>query len=339
MNDTVLLTGISGLLGGHVALRLLEAGYRVRGSVRDPARATSVREMLGRHGADTTRLEFVTLDLLADTGWTEAMAGVRYLQHVASPLVIPMPRDRQALIRPAVEGTRRAVAAALAAGVERIVLTSSTAAMIYGHGPGRPSPLGPDDWSRLDSALNPYAESKTRAERLAWELAGSRPERLAVLNPGVILGPLLDDDPGTSSLLVRRLIDGSVPVLTPAPVALADVRDVAELHVRAMTDPAAAGRRLPVAAETLDIREVAAILRAAYPHHPVPRLAVPRWLARLYANFDPQLRGALEDAGERRIDATAARTLLGRPFRTGAEAVLATAASLVSAGLGGEKRG
>ena len=133
MPDRVLLTGISGFLGGHVALQLLEAGYAVRGSVRDLKRADKVRQTLERAGADTSRLEFVALDLMSDKGWAEAMDGVRYVQHVASPFVTSMPADKMDLIRPAVEGTTRALEAAFAAKVERIVLTSSMAAVMYGH--------------------------------------------------------------------------------------------------------------------------------------------------------------------------------------------------------------
>ena len=133
MPDRVLLTGISGFLGGHVALQLLEAGYAVRGSVRDLKRADKVRQTLARAGADTSRLEFVALDLMSDKGWAEAMDGVRYVQHVASPFVTSMPADKMDLIRPAVEGTTRALEAAFAAEVERIVLTSSMAAVMYGH--------------------------------------------------------------------------------------------------------------------------------------------------------------------------------------------------------------
>jgi nucleoside-diphosphate-sugar epimerase len=151
MSDQVLLTGISGFLGGHVALALLEAGYTVRGSLRNPAKADQVRATLSKAGADLTRLDFVTLDLLNDQGWAEAAQGCRYLLHTASPFVLQMPKDKMELIRPAVEGTERALKAGLKAGVERIVVTSSMAAIAYGHDQPRTTPYTAADWSNPDS--------------------------------------------------------------------------------------------------------------------------------------------------------------------------------------------
>ncbi|MDP3899425.1 MAG: NAD-dependent epimerase/dehydratase family protein, partial [Mesorhizobium sp.] len=177
MTDRVLLTGISGFLGGHVALALLDAGFAVRGSVRGLPKADKVRATLSRAGADVERLEFVALDLLDDAGWAEAARGCRYLLHTASPFVIAMPRDRDELIRPAVDGTRRAVGAALAEGVERIVLTSSIAAIVYGHEPSH-RPFTDQDWSELGKPyITAYVESKTRAEQAAWALVDAASRR------------------------------------------------------------------------------------------------------------------------------------------------------------------
>ncbi|RYF88076.1 MAG: NAD-dependent epimerase/dehydratase family protein, partial [Caulobacteraceae bacterium] len=209
--DRVLLTGISGFLGGHVALQLLDAGYAVRGSVRSLGKADKVRATMARAGADVSRLEFVALDLLSDDGWAEAARDCRYLQHTASPFVLDIPADKMELIRPAVEGTERALHAALAAGVERIVLTSSTAAIAYGHDRSRTAPFTAADWTNLQGDhVPPYQESKTRAERRAWAImdAAGRHDDLVTINPGGILGPLLDEDPGTSAALVSRLLDG-----------------------------------------------------------------------------------------------------------------------------------
>jgi nucleoside-diphosphate-sugar epimerase len=349
MPDLVLLTGVSGFLGGHVALALLRAGYRVRGSVRDLHKADKVTATLSRHGADVTQLEVVALDLLRDDGWAAAMAGVRYLQHTASPFVRQMPRDKDELIRPAVEGTERALETALAAGVERIVLTSSMAAIMYGHDPARVEAFTDADWTDLGGRpFNAYVESKTRAERRAWELvdAAGRHDCLAVINPAGILGPLLDDDPGTSAAMVSTLLTGGVPAAPRIAFNIVDVRHVADLHVAALARPEAGGHRFPAGLGPVSIIEVARMLAPAFTDRArrFPRFEMPDWLARLAAFAVPDLRDNLAELGViKRIEVTAAEKLLGRALIPPSQAALATARTLIANGvvppMAAEKRG
>lgn len=339
MADLVVVTGISGFLGGHVGLELLKRGYRVRGSVRDLGRAEKVKATLARAGGDVSRLELVGLDLNADAGWGEALRGARYLQHTASPFVSRMPRDRADLIRPAVEGTRRALTAALQNSVERVVVTSSMAASAYGHDTSRTQAFGPADWTNLEGrGVNAYVESKTRAEREAWMIMdrAGRHDDLVVINPNYILGPLLDEDPGTSAALIARLMDGSMPVTARFYFPMVDVRDVAEAHVRAMTTAEAGGHRFPMGSRPMAFLEVANYLRGAMPEFAarLPRREAPDWLVKLLAFVHPDLRGNAGEVGViRSTDASDAERLLGHPMIAPEVSILATARDLVAHGI------
>ncbi|HET6452194.1 MAG TPA: aldehyde reductase, partial [Spirochaetia bacterium] len=284
--ERVLVTGGSGFIGGHCILQLLAAGHEVRTTVRSLRREPEVRATLRAAGAGRLEaLSFVEADLLSDAGWKEAMAGCRYVLHVASPFPPGVPRHEDEVIVPAREGALRVLRAAREAGVSRVVMTSSFAAIGYGH-QKTDRPFTEEDWTDPDGRdASAYVKSKTLAERAAWDLLqreGGALE-LAVVNPVGVLGPVLGPDYSTSILLVQRLMDGAVPGCPRLHFGVVDVRDVADLHLRAMTSPAARGQRfLAVAGDFLEMKEMAAILKARLgaAASRVPTRVLPDWLVR-----------------------------------------------------------
>ncbi len=335
MKKMVLLTGISGFLGGHVALQLLEKGYRVRGSVRDIRKSGKVRQTLQNHGAEVDALEFIALDLLSDTGWAEAVKGVDFLVHTASPFVTSMPKDAMELITPAVEGTRRALEAALDADVSRMIVTSSAVAIMHGHKKPRSAPLNEQDWTDENSpGLNAYVQSKTMAEKKAWEIMEKvgRRKDLATINPSLILGPLLDDDPGTSGALVLRLLKGTIPAAPRFNLSIIDVRDVAAAHIAAMENPQAGGKRFAMAAGNMWIMQIANGIKRDFPRFAskMPKFTMPDWAIRIYALFDRDIRDSLNELGiVHKIDASRARQLLATDFISAEQAITATVQSML----------
>jgi nucleoside-diphosphate-sugar epimerase len=345
---TVLVTGGSGFIGSHCIVQLLAAGHRVRTSVRSRGREGVVRAMLQQGGAEPgERLPFVEADLERDAGWPQAVAGCDYVLHVASPFPPDLPKHEDELIVPAREGALRVLRAARDAGVRRVVLTSSFAAVGYGH-PPQPAPFDETSWTDLDGAgVLPYIKSKTLAERAAWDFIAREGGalELAVVNPVGVFGPVLGPDYSTSILLVQRLMDGAMPGCPQLCFGVVDVRDVADLHLRAMTDPAAAGERfLAVAGDFLWIREIATTLRERLgaSARQVPTRQLPNWLVRLAALRDPAIRQILPELGVHKNASSAkARRVLGWAPRSPQDAVVATADSLLRLGLlkGGAKAG
>ncbi len=262
----VLVTGGSGFIGSHCILQLLAAGHQVRTTVRSLGREADVRAMLKVGGAEPgNRLSFFEADLGKDAGWKEAADGCEYVLHVASPFPASLPKDENELIRPAVEGTLRVLRAARDAETRRVVMTSSFAAIGYGQRPQK-APFNERNWTNLKArGLLPYVKSKTIAENEAWNFMGR--ERggleLAVVNPVGVFGPVLGPDYSTSILLVQRLMDGAVPGCPKLYFGVVDVRDVADLHLRAMTNPAAKGDRfLAVAGDFMSVLDIAKVLKS-----------------------------------------------------------------------------
>src|ERR1700692_4948361 len=264
--STVLVTGGSGFIGSHCILQLLAAGHQVRATVRSLSREPDVRAMLKQGGAEVgARLSFFAADLESDQGWPPAVAGCDYVLHVASPFPANVPKHEDELIVPAREGSLRVLLAARDAGVRRVVLTSSFAAIGYGQEP-RDTPFDETNWTdpNGDDVL-PYVKSKTLAERAAWDFIANEGGglELSVVNPVAVFGPVLGPDYSTSILLMQRMMDGALPGCPQLYFGIVDVRDVADLHIRAMTNPAAKGERcLSVAGDFLSVLDMANCLKS-----------------------------------------------------------------------------
>jgi nucleoside-diphosphate-sugar epimerase len=338
--ELVLVTGGSGFIGSRCILQLLSGGYRVRTTVRSLEREAEVRALLKVGGAEPGKtLSFAATDLTSDAGWPQAVAGCDFVLHVASPFPASVPKQEDELIVPAREGALRVLRAARDAGVKRVVLTSSFAAIGYGHQP-RSEPFTEKDWTDLSGGgVQPYPKSKTLAERAAWDFIAREGGKLelSVVSPVGVFGPVLGPDISTSIIIVQRLMDGSLPGYPRLSFGVVDVRDVADLHIRAMTNPAAKGERfLAVSGDFMSILDIAKTLKARLgaSARRVPTRELPDWLLRLGALFDPAVRQVLPELGTRK-NATSekAKRVLGWSPRSREDAVAATAESLLALGL------
>jgi nucleoside-diphosphate-sugar epimerase len=338
--STVLVTGGSGFIGSYCILQLLAAGHQVRTTVRSLNRESEVRSMLKEGGAEPgDRLSFVAADLERDAGWPEAVRGCEYVLHVASPFPPTVPKHEDELIVPAREGALRVLRASRDASMKRVVLTSSFAAIGYGQAPQN-TPFNETSWTDPNgSDVQPYAKSKTLAERAAWDFIAKEGNglELCVVNPVGVFGPVLGPDYSTSILLVQRLMDGAMPGCPRLSFGVVDVRDVADLHIRAMTHPAAKGERfLSVSGDFMSILDIAKVLkqRMGVAAKKVPTRQLPNWLVRLASLRDPAVKQILPELGKRK-NATneKAKRLLGWSPRSNEDSVVATAESLVRLGL------
>jgi nucleoside-diphosphate-sugar epimerase len=336
----ILVTGGSGFIGVHTILQLLEAGHEVRTTVRNLKRESEVRAMLKQGGIDAgNRLTFAAADLLDDIGWPEAVAGCEFVHHIASPFPSTVPEDENELIKPAREGAVRVLRASRDAGVKRVVLTSSFAAIGYGH-VGHTATFTEADWSNPNGpGMLPYQKSKTLAERAAWDFIASEGNglELAVVNPVGVFGPVLGPDLSTSILAVKMLLERALPGVPRLQFGVVDVRDVADMHLRAMTHPAAAGQRfLAVSGDFLPFRQIALILKQNLGAQAakVPTTQLPDWLLRLSSLVDRRVKGILPELGKHK-NATSAKAqgILGWKPRSREESILSSAESLIQLGL------
>ncbi len=328
----VLVTGATGFVAGHCIADLLAHGHSVRGTVRslaDPARVAHLRAL----GGD---LELVEADLTDDRGWPAAAAGVDAVLHVASPIPAEPPRDEDELVRPAVGGTLRVLRASAAAGVRRVVLTSSIAAINSGYPRGDRRTRTEADWSDVDHCT-PYPKSKTLAERAAWRFAADHPDlELVTVNPGLVIGPIQHAAAGTSVSVVSRLLNREVPAVPRLGWAPVDVRDVATAHRLAMETPAAAGNRYICAGDNIWMTDIAAVLAEEFnPRgYRVPTARLPYWLMWTIARFDRSLRIGLEFADRaENVSAAKAAEELGWHPQPVRESIVDTADALIAHGL------
>ena len=334
----ILVTGASGFIAQQLILDLLEQGYAVRGTVRSASKGEALKTALAPHSDRAAEIELVEADLEDDAGWAEAVDGIDVVQHLASPFPLAAPKDPDELIRPARDGALRVLRAAKAGGVDRVVLTSSGAAVAYGVRGPMPDRFDESDWtdSSHTADCRPYIASKTIAERAAWDFVADEGKgiELTTINPVAVLGPIRSAQVKTSVDIVARLLSGSLPLLPNAGIQLVDVRDVSAAHIAAMNDSASIGERYIVADEFLWLRDVAAVLREAYPERSkIPRRGMPDLLVRALALVSGDVKTIAGELHKRRIlSSEKVRKLLGRDLIGAGAAIRASAETLVRYG-------
>ena len=332
----ILVTGASGFIAIHCIIQLLEQGYYVRGTLRSMSRENELRKTIAKFIQADDGLTFVQADLLEDTGWAEAVHGCDYVLHVASPFPLGTPKDENDLIRPAKEGTLRVLRAVAESDVKRVVLTSSNAAIAAGH-PASKTHFDESDWSLLDSpTIDPYSKSKTLAESAAWDFMKNLPQghplELAVINPGLVLGPLPDTHQRTSGELIQQLLGGKLPGLARIQFSCVDVRDVASAHLAAMTTPEAAGQRFICIAEQFWVADAAAILKKHFEPrgYQINMTMLPSWFIYIVAIFIKPVRLTLRTLDkETHVDTSRIRSVLNWKPRQLEEMLVSMAESMI----------
>jgi dihydroflavonol-4-reductase len=333
-----LVTGASGFIAQQLILDLLEQGHGVRGTVRSAAKGEALRQTLARHSDRAGEIELVEADLERDAGWADAVAGVDCIHHLASPFPLAAPRDPDELIRPARDGALRVLRAAKDAGVRRVVLTSSGAAVAYGVRGPMPERFTEDDWTDVTCTADcsPYVASKTIAERAAWDYVGGegRGLELTTVQPVAVFGPIRSAQVKTSVDLVARMLDGRLPLLPNAGIQVVDVRDVSATHMAAMDDPGTIGERYIVADAFRWMKEMAAVLREAYPENrKIPTRGMPDWLVKTLALVNGEVKTIASELHKKRVlSSEKVRKLLGRDLIPTDDALRASAETLIRYG-------
>jgi len=333
--ETVLVTGGTGFIGLHCLQQLLDKGYKVRTTIRSESRKQEVLEAMKKHSSNCENLEFYIADLLKDDGWKEAVEGSKYVLHVASPFFLGEPENEDVFIKPAVEGTLRVLKACADADVQKVVLTSSFAAVGYGH-PREKQVYTEEDWSSVDGEISAYAKSKTLAEKAAWEfvenLEESKKFDLTVINPVAVTGPMLTSDIGSSNDFLLKLISGSMPACPKIHMGYIDVRDVAKAHIFSMTEEKTNGERIIVSENEMFFAEVGKTLNeAGFKKSPTKEL--PNFLVKIMSFFVGELKtliSALDRRGD--IDKTKAERFFNWEYISTEQSVTETAQQLQEMG-------
>ena len=334
--ETVLVTGGTGFIGLHCLQQLLDKGYKVRTTITSESRKQEVTDAMKKHSSNCENLEFFITDLLNDDGWKEAVEGSKYVLHVASPFFLGEPENEDVFIKPAVEGTLRVLKACADADVEKVVLTSSFAAVGYGH-PREKEVYTEEDWSSVDGEISPYAKSKTLAEKAAWEFVESLEEskkfELTVINPVAVTGPMLTNDIGSSNDFLLKLISGSMPACPKIHMGYIDVRDVAKAHIFSMTEEKTNGERIIVSENEMFFAEVGKTLNEAG-FKKSPTKEMPNFLVKIMSLFVGELKtllSALNRKGD--IDKTKAKSFFNWDYISTEQSVTETARQLQDMGL------
>ncbi len=331
----VLLTGISGFLGSHTAIQLLEKGYEVKGTLRNLERAGSIKDIIAKYTGYVDNLSFVQADLNESAIWADLTRGMDYVQHIASPFPRELPRHENDLILPAKEGILNILKAASENKVKRVVLTSSGAAVVYGKTKKQLENIMDESiWTDTNykQDLLPYFKSKTIAEATAWEFMKKNPSDMefsAVL-PGAILGPVLEKDYGTSANIVIKLMDGSMPAVPKIGFEVIDVRSVADALIKVMEIPSAANNRYLLSSGFLMMKDIAQILKKVYPQRKIPTGELPNFIVKLFSKLDASLQPVIIDLGvKRRVSTNKARKELNWQPISSEDAVLSCARSII----------
>lgn len=332
--EKVLVTGGSGFIALHCIDQLLGKGFMVRTTIRSESRKDEIYKAMNKYPNLDQNLEFHICDLLEDEGWDAAAKGCDYVLHVASPFILEVPSDEEILIRPAVDGTLRVLNACKKNNIKKLVLTSSVAAIAYGH--AQEKTFDESDWSNIadDSDITPYAKSKTLAERVAWDfmndLTDDEKFDFTVINPVGVFGPMLTRDIGTSNSLVQRLISGKMPACPATHLGYVDVRDVAKAHIFSMLNSSTNDKRIIVSESEMFFVDVGRILNEAG-FEKSPTKQMPNWLVKVFALFIKDLSGVTKSLGKRvDTDKSLAKSLFDWEYISAKDSVIDTANQLSS---------